>query len=125
MVNEAEKEDPMRSRSIVDLPLMRRAVLPHLAIALALLGTTAAAWGQDTANGRRLAERWCAACHATGTTPTRFHRAQPLAAIAARQDVSAEMITSFLLLPHATMPNLPLRRQDAADIAAFIMEMKK
>jgi len=48
-----------------------------------------------------------------------------LAAIAARQDVSSEMITSFLLLPHATMPNLPLGRQDAADIAAFIMEMKK
>jgi hypothetical protein len=35
------------------------------------------------------------------------------------------MITSFLLLPHATMPNLPLGRQDAADIAAFIMEMRK
>jgi len=115
----------MRSRSIVDLAMMRRIVLAHLAIALALLGTTAVARGQDTANGRRLAERWCAACHAIDTAPIRFHRAPPLAAIAARQDVSAEMITSFLLLPHATMPNLPLSRQDAADIAAFIMEMKK
>jgi hypothetical protein len=35
------------------------------------------------------------------------------------------MIASFLRLPHATMPNVPLRRSDAQDIAAFIMSMKK
>ena len=104
---------------------MRRIALAQLAIVFVLFGTMAAAWGQDVANGRRLAERWCAACHATGTGPTRFNRAQPFAAIAARPDISSDMITSFLLLPHATMPNLPLSRKDAADIAAFIMEMKK
>ena len=115
----------MRSRSILDPARIRRIALAHLAIVLVLFGTIALAWGQDIANGRRLAERWCAACHATGTALTKFNRAQPLAAIAARQDISSDMITSFLLLPHATMPNLPLSRQDAADIAAFIMEMKK
>jgi hypothetical protein len=35
------------------------------------------------------------------------------------------MIASFLRLPHATMPNLPLTRKDGQDIAAFIMEMKE
>jgi len=30
-----------------------------------------------------------------------------------------------LLMPHATMPNMPLSRKDAKDIAGFIMEMKK
>jgi hypothetical protein len=35
------------------------------------------------------------------------------------------MIASFLLLPHATMPNLPLSRKDAQDIAAFIIGMKR
>jgi hypothetical protein len=35
------------------------------------------------------------------------------------------MIASFLLLPHATMPNSPLTHNDAEDIAAFIMGMKK
>ena len=30
-----------------------------------------------------------------------------------------------LLMPHSTMPNLPLRLKDAQDIAAFITEMKK
>ena len=115
----------MRSRSIVDPALTRHIVLPHLVIAFVLFGSTAVAWGQDVEHGRRLAERWCAACHATGTVPTRFSRAQPLAGIAARPDVSSEMITSFLFLPHATMPNFPLSRQDAGDIAAFIMEMRK
>jgi hypothetical protein len=47
------------------------------------------------------------------------------ASIAAKETVTSEMIASFLRLPHATMPNLPLSRKDTRDIAAFIMEMKK
>jgi hypothetical protein len=35
------------------------------------------------------------------------------------------MIASFLLMPHATMPNPPLSREDAKDIALFIIGMKK
>ena len=50
---------------------------------------------------------------------------QSFAVIAAKENITAEMIASFLLLPHATMPNLPLSRKDAEDIAAFIMDMKK
>ena len=47
------------------------------------------------------------------------------AAIAAKPGITSDMISSFLLMPHSTMPNLPLTRKDARDIAAFIMEMKK
>jgi hypothetical protein len=42
--------------------------------------------------------------------------------IAARHDVTADMIAAFLLLPHATMSNAWLTQQDARDIAVFIME---
>jgi hypothetical protein len=35
------------------------------------------------------------------------------------------MIVSFLLLPHASMPNLSLNRDDTQDIAAFIIGMKR
>jgi hypothetical protein len=35
------------------------------------------------------------------------------------------MIASFLLMPHATMPNYPLSRKDAEDIALFIAQLKK
>jgi len=115
----------MPARPVLERTLMRHALLPPLAIASVLLGTTAAAFADDVAHGRRLAERWCAECHATGAAPTKFNRAPPLAAIAARQDIGPEMIASFLLLPHATMASPPLNRQDAQDLAAFIMDMRK
>ena len=63
-------------------------------------------------------------CHAIAPAPGRS-RAQSFAAIAAKEKISAEMIASFLRLPHATMPNVPLRGNDAQDIAAFIMSLKK
>jgi len=115
----------MRSWSIVDRAPMGRILAAQLVVALGLLGGSADTFAQDVQNGQRLSERLCAACHAIGAEPTRFNRVLPLAAIAARQDVSSDMITSFLLLPHATMPNTPLSRKDARDIAAFIMDMRK
>jgi mono/diheme cytochrome c family protein len=97
----------------------------HLCAALAMFGSIGAASGQNSENGRRLSERWCVECHAIGPAQGKRIRAQPLASIAAKETVTAEMIASFLRLPHATMPNLPLTRNDAQDIAAFIMSMKK
>ena len=97
----------------------------HLFLALILLGGIQAALAQNAENGKRLSERWCSECHAIGSAADRFHGIPSFAAIAARETVNADMIASFLLLPHATMPNLPLSRKDAEDIALFIIEMKK
>jgi mono/diheme cytochrome c family protein len=83
------------------------------------------AFAQNIENGRRLSERWCSQCHAIGPAPAKFDRAQSFASIAAKEKITSEMIASFLRLPHATMPNVPLSRKDAQDIAAFIMDMKK
>jgi mono/diheme cytochrome c family protein len=96
-----------------------------LTVALTLLGSAAAAFAQNLENGRRLSERWCSQCHAIGPAPAKFDRAQSFASIAAKDKITTEMIASFLRLPHATMPNVPLSRKDAQDIAAFIMDMKK
>lgn len=97
----------------------------HIAVALALCGAGAATFAQDVKNGQRLSERWCSECHAIEPAPGESSRMISFAAIAAKPGISSDMISSFLLMPHATMPNLPLRRRDAQDIAAFIMEMKK
>lgn len=108
------------------LKIMRRyPQLLYPAVALALFGSVTAAPAQNLENGRRLSERWCAECHAIGPAPGKPYRAQSFASIAAKETVSSEMIASFLGLPHATMPNVPLTRNDARDIAAFIMDMKK
>lgn len=95
-----------------------------LAVALTLLGGTGAALAQDVENGRRLSARWCSECHAV-EPEGKGGRTISFAAIAGRQDITSDMITSFLLMPHATMPNPPLSRKDARDIAAYLMEMKK
>jgi mono/diheme cytochrome c family protein len=95
-----------------------------LCIALTLVGGMGATFAQDLDNARRISERWCSACHTTGSAPGK-HRAPSFAAIAAKKDVTTGMIASFLRLPHATMPNFPLSRKDTEDLAALIMDMKK
>ena len=60
---------------------------------------------QNAENGRRLSERWCSECHAIGSASDKLHRAPSFASIAARDAINADMIASFLLLPHTTMPN--------------------
>ena len=96
----------------------------HLSIALILFGGVEAAFAQNVENGRRLSERWCSECHAIGSDADKFHGIPSFATIAAKESVNADMIASFLLLPHATMPNPPLSSTDAQDIARFLMEMK-
>jgi mono/diheme cytochrome c family protein len=99
--------------------------LLYFCIGVSLLAGSGAADGQNAENGRRLSERWCAECHAIGPAQGKPSRAQSLASVAAKEGITSEMIASFLRLPHATMPNQPITRSDAQDIAAFIMDLKK
>lgn len=102
-----------------------RILTSAVAVGLSLGTGAGATFAQDVQNGRRLSERWCSECHAIGPAAVKPGRTVSFVTIAARQDVTPDMISSFLLMPHSTMPNLPLRRKDAQDIAAFIMGMKK
>jgi mono/diheme cytochrome c family protein len=102
-----------------------RALPLYLSITLVFLGARETTVAQNVENGQRLSERWCSECHIVSPGQTRSRGAPPFASIAARKTISAEMIASFLLLPHATMPNPPLSRSDAGDIAAFILGMRK
>jgi len=92
-----------------------------LAAILALTSGTAC-FSQALENGQRLSERWCVECHTIGTRRAKPNRAPSFATIAARPDITAEMLAAFLLLPHATMPNVWLSQKDASDLAAFIIE---
>jgi mono/diheme cytochrome c family protein len=85
-------------------------------LALALAPFAAGAFAQDVDNGRRLAERWCVECHAIDSSAARTSRVIPFAAIAKKPGINAEMIASFLLMPHAAMPNLPMSRKDVEEI---------
>jgi mono/diheme cytochrome c family protein len=95
-----------------------------LSLAFVLISSTGQSVAQNIENGRRLAERWCTQCHAINPGAAALKGVTSFASVAMKKNVTAEMVASFLLLPHATMPNFPLSRDDARDIAAFILETK-
>jgi mono/diheme cytochrome c family protein len=96
---------------------MRR-ILPLL---LLLAPLPAAA--QDLAEGRRLAEQWCASCHriAPGGPGPASDAVPGFAAIAARPGRNTEAIATFLRTPHATMPDPGLTLRQAQDLAAYVV----
>lgn len=84
------------------------------------------AFAADPANGRRLAERWCQACHVVTPSQVRAatDQAPPFATIAKTPDFDAAKIALFLLDPHPKMPDMALSRSEAADLAAYIVSLK-
>ena len=75
----------------------------------------------DADNGKRLAQRWCQACHVVAEGPrASTDGAPPFATIAVQPDFNAAKIALFLLDPHPKMPNMSLTRLEAGDLAAYI-----
>src|SRR5262245_37387058 len=75
----------------------------------------------DAFNGRQLAELWCAACHVVTVNQRQANAdAPPFEEIAKRPNFSELGLVTFLLNPHAKMPNMNLTRIEANDIAAYI-----
>ena len=105
-----------------------RVALKHLEIlvlsAAGLCGSVAMA--ADANNGAQLAKRWCATCHLVDSDQKQASAdVPPFAAIARKPDFTAEKVAFFLLDPHPKMPNFPLSRSEAADIAAYIGSLRK
>jgi len=75
----------------------------------------------DASNGKRVAELWCAACHVVTVNQRQANAdAPPFEEIAKRPNFSEPGLVTFLLDPHAKMPNMNLTRIEASDIAAYI-----
>ena len=68
------------------------------------------------------AERWCAACHVVSLDQRQASSdAPPFEEIARRPNFSEPGMMTFLLDPHAKMPNMNLTR---GDIAAYIKRLR-
>jgi mono/diheme cytochrome c family protein len=75
----------------------------------------------DADNGRRIAQRWCQACHVVTAGPRASTDGAPsFASVAARPDFDAAKIALFLLDPHPKMPSMSLTRTEAGDLASYI-----
>jgi mono/diheme cytochrome c family protein len=100
-----------------------RSVIIALAAGPGLL--TCPVFAADPFNGERLAERWCAACHIVTVGQRQANAdAPPFEEIAKRPTFSESGLTTFLLDPHAKMPNMNLSRIEAGDIVAYIARLR-
>ncbi len=75
------------------------------------------------AQGRQLAESWCANCHVVGpqqhTAPG--DAAPSFTAIAMRPSTTAAWLRDYLRVPHANMPDYRLSNQQLDALAAYIL----
>jgi mono/diheme cytochrome c family protein len=86
---------------------------------------TQPALAADASNGERLGMRWCAACHVVSNAQREANTdAPPFEEIAKRPNFSESGLMTFLLDPHAKMPNMNLSRFEAADIAAYVSKLR-
>jgi mono/diheme cytochrome c family protein len=96
-----------------------------LASGILVANTIPSALAADAFNGRRLAERWCSACHVVAVSQRQANAdAPPFEEIAKRRNFSEPGLVTFLLDPHAKMPDMNLTRIEAGDIAAYVGTLK-
>jgi mono/diheme cytochrome c family protein len=98
------------------------------ALAIAVLGfagPAATAADADANHGADLAQRWCATCHLVDGSQKQASADVPTFVMIARKpNFTPEKVAFFLLDPHPKMPNFPLSRSEAADIAAYIGSLR-
>ncbi len=94
-------------------------------VAVVLLASTVRGYGADPEHGLALAKRWCASCHVVSPEQQRASAdVPPFATIARSPNFDPRHLAYFLLNPHPKMPDLPLSRAAADDIAAYIATLK-
>ncbi|WP_029029559.1 c-type cytochrome [Salinarimonas rosea] len=104
----------MRSR-------FRALALPALASALVALAASGPASAQDAADGRAIAERWCASCHLVSPDQeTAMDGVASFREVAARGPLAVSALEAFLADPHPLMPDMALTREEIADLVAYI-----
>jgi mono/diheme cytochrome c family protein len=103
--------------------LLKKAVI---SAALLIPAGGSMALAGDPAHGADLAKRWCATCHLVGSDQNQANADVPsFAAIAHKSDFTPEKLAFFLLDPHPKMPNFPLSRTEADDLAAYIGSLRR
>jgi mono/diheme cytochrome c family protein len=80
----------------------------------------------DLADGKVIAGKLCAGCHlidktSGGATPADV---PSFPAIANRPNQSVEVLTNWLIAPHAPMPDPHLTRKEIRDLAGYIVSLK-
>lgn len=81
----------------------------------------------DAVNGKAVAERLCASCHAVGApaaNSTANADIMSFPALARRPNLSAEYLAGRIIIPHPAMPDTSLNVSEIRDVIAYILSMK-
>jgi mono/diheme cytochrome c family protein len=113
-----------RKMSVVRAAVVTVGLAVPLGLALCGAGPAAA---QDAASGQDIARRWCANCHVTGLPgqATANDTAPSFPAIAARPGVSQHSLEASIAGPHPRMPDFNLSQSNVANVAAYILSLRK
>ena len=109
---------------------MRIAIFAAVAGLGAVIAGTAVAQPRlnfgDPAAGKELAERLCATCHgvASSSSATTNTDVKSFAAIARRENLTAEQLAGRIIIPHPAMPDTQLKVSEIRDIIAYILSLK-
>ena len=117
----------MRSR-LLHSPLRAAVVAASAALTAMVFASTlaAGAFAADADHGETLAKRWCAACHIVAPDQTHGQdNVPPFATIAKIPGFNADLIARFLMNPHPKMPDMQLTRDEADDLAAYIVRQAR
>ena len=98
--------------------MMKLELLAVLLLAAALLAPGDAR-ATDSSEGRKLAEQWCASCHAIAPGGAGTEQAPPFESIARERGRSDDWIGTWLSTPHKMMPDLALTRNEIAALLAY------
>jgi mono/diheme cytochrome c family protein len=106
------------------------ALTPHLAMAILLAGRPHLAGAEeigDVAAGHRLSEIWCSSCHLVGPeAPSGVSNGAPtFPGIAGTSSTTPLSLRAFLQTPHPRMPDLHLTRDEADDLIAYILSLRR
>ena len=97
-------------------------IISGMLLLVAVTALPQAAIAADAANGEKLAKRWCAACHVVATDQKSGNtQVAPFSVIAQMPGFDAAKLALYLLTPHPKMPDMNLTRNEAADLAAYIV----
>ncbi len=112
------------SRLQLRLAASVRGPLTGLALGVTAALSTGAATAADVAHGEQLARRWCAVCHIVSADQTHgADNAPAFATVAKIPGFDADKIAKFLMDPHPKMPDMQLGRDEAKDLAAYIVSL--
>jgi len=99
---------------------------PGTMAAMLLLAGPALAQAPLVEEGARLAQQWCANCHAIapGQQPPTGDAAPSLPAVARLASTTEMSLRVFLQTPHARMPDHRLSRAETDAVVAYILSLR-